>query len=63
MYQEYKNSTLSSETASFFVYLILILIIGTGSVLIQLKRRGENLEDYSYRQYDFKYRRADLKNI
>lgn len=42
----------------FYVYIILMAIFAIGSIFFQLKMRSMNEEEYNYRQYDFKYRRA-----
>ena len=44
---------------SFFGYFIVMTVAATLSIVFQLKQREANVELYSYRKYDFKYRRAD----
>jgi len=57
--QQYSNDTLSQVQPSFFGYFIVMTVAATLSIVFQLKQREANVELYSYRKYDFKYRRAD----
>jgi len=61
IFEDYENGDLNMMPWSFFFYFCIGVMITTISILIQFRLRQQNVEAYSYRKYDFKYRRADSK--
>ena len=58
IYEALVNGKMTQQSGSMFLYLVVMLLLTIFSIQRQLKLRAENLEMYSYKRYDFRYRRA-----
>ena len=53
----YEDDALDSVTYMFFIYFGMMVTATFMSAVYQFHERARNMDLYSYRQYDFKYRR------
>ena len=62
IYDSMINRRFLENQQSLFMYLILMIVVASIAVQNQLRMRRENIEIFSYKRYDFKYRRALQNN-
>jgi len=62
VYDSMINQRFMQNQQSLFMYMILMIVVASVSVQNQLRMRRENIEIYSYKRYDFRYRRALQNN-
>lgn len=57
IYDSIMNSKLSEQQSILFLYILTIILASVFGIQRQLKLRQENLDLYSYKQFDFSFRR------
>lgn len=62
IYDSMINRRFLQNQQSLFMYLILMIVVASVAVQNQLRMRRENTEIYSYKRYDFRYRRTLQNN-
>lgn len=60
IFNAFKYSTLDDLAVSFYIYITVFVVVAVISIVIQMKMRSTHMEQYNYRKYDFKYRRANM---
>jgi len=57
IYEALVNQKFMAQQGSFFLYVLLMILLAVFTIQRQLRKRRENLEIYSYKRFDFRYRR------
>lgn len=57
IYESLVNNKFTQQQSTLFLYVIAMLLISVFTIQRQLRKRTENLEMYSYKKFDFRYRR------
>ena len=60
IYNSLVDNKFFSQNSSLFLYLLVMIVLATVTTMHNIALRKENLELYSYKRYDFRYRRADI---
>ncbi len=58
VYSEFYDERLSEISTTFYMYVVVMMLLAVVSIVIQMGNRSNNKELYNYRRYDFKYRRV-----
>ncbi len=58
VYTDFYNDSMNEVSKSFYIYLFMMILLAIVSIIVQMSNRENNKDLYSYRRYDFKYRRV-----
>ena len=58
VYSEFADDKMSEVSKSFYMYMVVIMLLSVVSIIVQMSNREGNKDLYNYRRYDFKYRRV-----